>query len=348
MDKKYIDEFSLVAEELEYSKREIAGMLAYADRLSERHLPVIYNQEHLSLLCGYKNYYLLWVSNFQERFYTGYRIPKKKHGFREIEEPYPALKEIQTWILHNILEPATDEFVSPVAKAFIKGKTLKENARYHRKQKFVISLDIKDFFGNVREPLVYGVFRKFGYCKSVATMLTKLCTLRGVLPQGAPTSPMLSNMIFKRTDDMILRYCRWRKIRYTRYADDLTFSGNEINIRNQIRYIGMMVNNLGLRLNSDKTKVMGTGMRQMVTGIVVNDIMQVSKTYRDKVRQEVYYCIKFGVANHIEHINAAAWLRSPRVYLRHLLGKINFILFVNPSDAEFQKYRNWIKNILLP
>lgn len=340
---QYKLEFSVVAEEMGYQEDDIKRMLQYAEHLNGQDLPIIFDQYHLSRLIGYDYGYLLGAANDQSLFYKHYEIPKKNGGVRNIEEPLPALKDIQTWILNNILVPASKKIVSPVAKAFMQGVSLKDNARFHRDMKVVVALDLHDFFGSIRFGEVYGIFKKLGYSKSVVMMLTRLCMYKGSLPQGAPTSPMLSNMMFYDLDNKLFFYCRNRNIRYTRYADDLTFSGDDVDVSRVIAYVKMLIAPRHLKLNEEKTKVMRKGASQRVTGVVVNKVLQVPKSYRDKVRQEVYYCIKYGFVEHMKRIELPRWIRTVRVYQHHLLGKINFVLQINPKDEEFIRYSNWIK-----
>lgn len=345
---KYKSDFSQAAKEKGYDEDEIISFLQYASGLYNKGLPIIYDQEHLALLVGFDYYCcLLPISNWQVDFYKKYEIPKKNGGVRIIEEPYPALKEIQTWILRNILEPAALWHISPVAKAFIPKKNLRENARFHRQQDVVVALDLHDFFGSIKAVSIYQLFRKFGYHQSVSMMLTKLCTLKNSLPQGAPTSPMLSNLVFYELDKKIFRYCQARNIRYTRYADDMTFSGKSFSVSHLITYIRMVVGTKHYKLNDEKTNVMKKGCCQKVTGVVVNDKLQVSKSYRDKVRQEVYYCIKYGVASHMRKISLPNWITSPTICLHHLLGKVNFVLQINPNDKKFLEYRKSLHDLLL-
>lgn len=326
-----------------YNEELIEKVLKYAEKLNAQDLPIIYDQLHLSFLLGIDYDYLLSVSNSPVSFYKHYEIPKRNGGTRPIEEPLPLLKEAQEWILDKILEPKSKDFVSPYAKAFMKNVSLRDNARFHRGKKVVVALDLHDFFGSVHTGAVYGIFKKMGYTKAVTTMLTKLCILRNSLPQGAPTSPMLSNMMFYNLDKTIFHYCVTRGIRYTRYADDMTFSGDDFNVRNLINYINMVVGKKRFSLNKEKTKVMGQGTVQRVTGVIVNKKLQVSKSYRDRVRQEVYYSIKYGFADHMKQIALPAWIQTPEVYRNHLLGKVNFILQINPKDEEFIRYANWLK-----
>lgn len=326
-------------------EEEISVLLHYAGELNSRGLPIVYDQIHLSLLLGYDYEFLIAACNDSSLFYKHYEIPKKSGGYRSIDEPLPSLKEIQNWILTDILQPASRTMVSPVAKAFISGKSIRENARFHKRKRTVVALDITDFFSSIGFGAVFGIFRAMGYSKPVCVMLSRLCTLHGKLPQGAPTSPMLSNLFFKKTDDNIFHYCRERGIMYTRYADDLVFSGNELKPQHLISFVKMLLSSRQLTLNDKKTKVMGRGTRQSVTGVIVNDKMQVAREYRDKIRQEVYYCIKYGEYSHFERIRdeLPKWINSPNLYLRHLLGKVYYVLQINPNDMQFVKYKDWLK-----
>ena len=121
---EYRIQFIDQARGLGYQDGEIENLLDYAQSLYDKGLPIIYDQEHLSLLLGYDYSFLLAISNSQQYFYRPYEIPKKHGGTRLILEPYPDLKDIQTWVLKNILEVASKEMVSPLAKAFVPGKNL--------------------------------------------------------------------------------------------------------------------------------------------------------------------------------------------------------------------------------
>ena len=344
---KYKKEFTEKALKEGYQYDEIDILIKYAKKINDNDLPIIYDQEHFSRLVGYDYWFLISICSNSSYYYHIYEIPKKNGKVRVIHEPFPSLKEIQSWILKNILEPAAEKFVSPVAKAFIPKKSLRENARFHKNKNCVVALDLHDFFGTIHYQRVYHLFRFLGYSKSVCTMLTHLCLYENFLPQGAPTSPMLSNLVFRKIDVKIFSYCRKRNIIYTRYADDLTFSSNSLTPKKIISYVKMIVNANGFELNEEKTKVMRKGMRQSVTGIVVNAKMQVNRVYRDKVRQEIYYILKYGIENHMEQISdSKEWIKSPYVYAKHLYGKINYILQVNPNDIYFLKYKLWLKEYM--
>lgn len=345
---QYKSNFEEAALQAGYTEGEVCSFLEYAEKLRSRHLPIIFDQKHFSELVGYTYDYILGVTNSTSLYYKHYQIPKKNGGYRQLDEPYPDLKSIQEWILHFILEPSSRVYVSPVAKAFLPGMKLRNNARFHRNKKKVVSLDIHDFFGSIKYGSVYGAFTRLGYTKVVSTLLTKLCMYQGSLPQGAPTSPMLSNLIFKDVDDRLFRYCKQRKINYTRYADDMTFSGNSIDTDHLIPYVRNVVQTLGFQLNEEKTNVMGRGMCQKVTGIVVNERLQAQRNYRKRIRQEIYYLTKYGVASHLQHLrDCPMWIQTEKHYLHHLLGKVNYVLQVNPNDKEFQMYVMWLHQYLV-
>lgn len=340
----YVVKFTKRASVAGYTDNEIAGLVEYASRLNDNGLPIIWDQEHLAALSGCQYEYLLAVSNAQDAHYRKYNIPKKSGGYRLLEEPYPTLKDIQNWILKNILITASKIMVSAVAKAYMPNHNLRDNARFHKNKKTVVALDLKNFFGNVSGLTVFYIFKDMGYNSEVSMMLEKLCTNQNHLPQGAPTSPMLSNMAFKKIDDKIFNYCRKNNILYTRYADDLTFSGDTVNTTRLISYVKMLVSTKGFSVNDEKTKVMGRGMRQTVTGVVVNDKMQVPREYRKKIRQEMYYTIKFGIdVSFTKRKDLPEWIKSPIDYAQHLYGKICHVIQINPYDKEFASYKLWMK-----
>jgi RNA-directed DNA polymerase len=203
----------------------------------------------------------------------------------------------------------------------------------------VLSLDIKDFFPSIKSHRVYGFFKKIGYAKPVSVMLTELCTLNGSLPQGAPTSPCLSNLLSFHLDKRLAGFAIRNNIRYTRYADDLTFSG-DFEPGSVIRLVRKILNDDGLALNDDKTRLMQRHNRQEVTGIVVNDKMQAPRLTRRKLRQAIYYIEKFGIDSHMEFTK-----NEKANYDKHLYGIANFILFVNKNDIFAKKVRKILHNI---
>ncbi len=344
-EEKYIESFAEQALKQGLSKELIDTSLHYRKKIADIGCAVIFDQKHFADLVGYDYYYILALTSNPEKNYKEYIIPKKRGGTRTLEEPLPDLKDIQSWILCNILMPASKTMVSPVAKAFMPKKSIRDNARFHKKQNRIVALDVENFFGSIQYGCVYEVFRTIGYSKAVSTLLSKLCTFNNILPQGAPTSPMLSNLVLKKIDDQLWSYCKARKIIYTRYADDLTFSGDSIQVGHLMAYVEQILMHRYLHVNPRKTKVMGRGTRQSVTGIVVNEKVQVSKAYRDKIRQEIYYCIKYGFESHMQKCQSIPqWIHTTSQYARHLLGKVQFVLQINPYDKKFIQYAKWLKS----
>ena len=333
---EYKVKFLKAAKKENKSKEYCDRWLMYAYKLWEKHLPIIYTQEHLCELVGFEAVYIYSVSNSSFQFYKHYQIPKKNGGMRKIDEPLPNLKEIQKWILENILYHME---VSLYAKAYIRGKSIKDNVRFHRRQKKVLSLDIKDFYGHLTSWMVYQIFLEYGYSESVSMLLTGLCCENGVLPQGAPTSAALSNLIMKEIDNQIAIYCREQQIRYTRYADDMTFSG-DFDERKVITTVKQILKPLNLSLNEKKTRVRKQGQQQEVTGIIVNYKAQISKKNRKEIRKNMYYIQKYGLQEHLKYLK-----EGRNNYLEHLLGQINYGLFINSTDYELQKYKEELMKI---
>ena len=320
--------FTRAAKENGYDDEYVARCLGYAKVLISNNLPVIYSLEHLALLTGIDEQYLRSVAYSQDRFYREFSIQKKSGKTRSISEPLPNLKIVQRWILEKILNNIP---VSPFAKGFVKERSIKEAARFHRKQPKVLSLDISNFFESINSPRVNSIFRECGYSKKLSYFLTRLCTHCGALPQGAPTSPALSNIVFRESDAEISDYCKGRGLRYTRYADDMSFSG-DLHPGEMISFIRRVLRKKQLKLNEEKTRLMKPHERQEVTGIVVNKKLQAPRPLRRQLRQEVHYIERFGLDVHLARINEM----RPN-YINHLKGIANFVLYVNPSDKEAQR-----------
>lgn len=285
------------------------------------------------------NKILYGISNNIDLNYEEIIIKKKNKDLRYLNEPSPILKSIQKRILKNVLE---EKMISKCAYAYKKGLSTVLNAKNHVGCKVILKLDIENFFDNINFYKVYNsCFNENLYPKKLGMLLTNLCVYNGKLPQGAPTSGYISNIVLREFDCNIDAYCKDKNINYTRYSDDMTFSG-EFDIRKLIKYVNELLFKEGFRLNKSKIKVVLNTTRQQVTGIVVNEKLNLSKNYKRKVRQEVYYVLKYGVKSHIKKRNINL---SCNRYLSMLLGKINYVLTVNPNDKEFISYKNEIKRI---
>lgn len=331
---EYREKFIEKATEAGFSEDNIQACLAYARPLLESGLPVIYNTTNLAAFVGYSRAYIKRAALFTKSYYRSFQIKKKNGTPRNLKEPLPSLKEIQIWILKNILEQVK---VSKYAKAYIHKRNILDNAKYHKHKPIVLALDIKDFFDSINREHIESIFLNLKYSSNISNLLSKLCCCDDKLAQGAPTSPYLSNLYLAQFDEKVGLFCLSNQIRYTRYADDLTFSGDfepSIVIEEVQRQIAFLKNNK-LLLNTDKTEIMLSHMRQVVTGLVVNSkVIQVPRAYRDEIRKEVYFLEKYGLAEHLRQTN-----NRRRNYLKHLLGKINFVLHINKDDKKFLEYK---------
>lgn len=279
------------------------------------------------------------ISNNIEKNYKVYKIKKRNGKYRTIYEPNSILKQIQKQILINILN---NKSISKYAKAYHKGISLKDNAIPHINKKIILKLDIKNFFENISFLDVYNSCFSIEYFpKSVGFILTYLCTYDNHLTQGSPTSAYISNLIMKKFDEEIGNWCNINDISYTRYSDDMTFSGN-FNPSELIIKIRKMLYKLGLELNNDKIHIVNKSQSQSVTGIIVNEKLQVNAKYRNKIRQEIYYIKKFGLKSHLNKCNINV---NELKYLDKLYGRILYVLQINKFDQELLKYKKFIEEL---
>jgi hypothetical protein len=263
-------------------------------RAAENELPPLDSARQLAEALGMSVAELRWLAYHRDAatsiHYRRFTIPKRDGSPRAIWAPRPKLKQAQRWVLHNIVEKL---LVHGSVHGFLPGRSTLTNAAAHHNPGLVVKIDIKDFFPTVTLPRVKGVFRKAGYREEVATLLALICTesprevveLGGktyyvalgprCLPQGAPTSPALTNTIGLRLDRRLSGLARSLGSRYTRYADDLTFSlphghAGPPRVAALLGSVRRVVESEGFRTHPDKTAVARRGGRQSVTGLVVN------------------------------------------------------------------------------
>jgi hypothetical protein len=264
------------------------------ERAAENELPPLDSPQQLAEALGLSVARLRWLTYHRDAarriHYRRFVIPKRGGGERAIWAPLPILKAAQRWVLRNIVEKLP---VHGAAHGFLAGRSTLSNAQAHTGARLVLKMDAKDFFPTVTLRRVKGVFRKAGYREQVATLLALICTEspREVveedgqtyyvslgprcLPQGAPTSPALTNTLCLRLDRRIAGLASKLGWRYTRYADDLTFSLPEGHegapaLGKLMGLVRRVVESEGFTLHPDKTRVHRTGGRQQVTGLVVN------------------------------------------------------------------------------
>ncbi|HJB08228.1 MAG TPA: reverse transcriptase family protein [Candidatus Enterocloster faecavium] len=275
------------------------------------------------------------LSNHPEEHYHPVWIPKRRGGYRRLDVPDPLLKQVQRNILHHVLEGFS---VSPAAAAYRKNRCAADGAAVHIGKPLVLKLDIHDFFGSITFPMVLGYgFPAAYFPEEVRVLLASLCCCRQRLPQGAPTSPALSNLVMKHFDEAMAAWCGPQNIAYTRYCDDMTFSG-DLNPGAVIGRVRGFLETMGMELNHSKTAVCSQFSRQTVTGITVNQVCQLPREDRRKLRQEVYLCLRYGTGES----RPADSVRR----LEQILGKVSYLLQVRPDDRWFLEQREALKEML--
>lgn len=285
--------------------------------------------------------YLYYINRTKKFHYRKKEIPKKNGATRKILVPDNNLKNIQRAILKKHLEQMP---ISSYATAYHKGAKLTSNALPHLNRKTILKMDITDFFSSISEDSVYlNVFNKNYFSVRVGKLLTSLCCYEGSIVQGSPAAPAIANIILKKFDEILGKWCADKNINYTRYCDDMTFSG-DFSKDLVICKVTNLLNSMNLCLNEKKTIVIPKNKRQIVTGITVNEKLQVPNYYRKEIRKEIYYCKKFGVESHLEHCNINNQY-TKQSYINHLCGKINYVLMINPCDREFIKYKHDVNEL---
>lgn len=269
-----------------------------------------------------------------------YLVQAKRDGrARLIEAPKAGLKAVQRRILRGILDqvPKHDD-----AFGFVKGRTCLLGAGRHSGEEVVICFDLADFFPSIRASRIHGTFRSLGYPGAVAERLTGLCTtatpprildrlpedVRTIhraphLPQGSPASPALANLVSFALDRRLSGLARRLGAQYSRYADDLAFSGDGKIAGTLLRAVPEIVRDEGFLLNSAKTRVMSRTSRQVVTGVVVNAHLNVDRTSFDRLKAIIHACGQKGDGR----------LRDP-LFRASLVGRIDWVETVNPRRGR--------------
>lgn len=321
----YLNELNLKLNQKDYSERYKELCLSYAEGLYSKKLPVIFDIYHLSKLIGIKYSNLYHYIMNADDFYQEFSVTKKSGGERIISSPSLNLKKIQRWILDNIL---INFNVDESAKGFLKDNSIVDNAKMHINKALVYNIDIKNFFPSISEKSVYFLFFNQGYSSEVSFALSKLLSFRGYLPQGSPCSPLLSNIICLKMDQDMKILAHKINADYSRYADDMTISTNDVKL-----FVGKkeafkkIVKYSGFNLNDKKERMQFENQPQFVTGLVVNNGVKVRRRFKKDVEQQIYYCEKYGVFNHLKQVK----LEKKSFYKEYLYGKVNFIKSVEEN-----------------
>lgn len=264
-----------------------------------------------------------------------YRVLQKRSGGRRlIEAPKPNLRAIQRRILDGVLTAIP---AHPCSHGFLRKRSIRTFAAPHTGHEMVLRMDLEDFFPSISRSRVQGLFRAIGYPERVADLLGGLCTnitprrifaemTHPHLPQGAPTSPAIANLCAFHADCRLAGLANSAGVRFTRYGDDLAFSGGDEFARGARRFAmhaAAILLEEGFRVNHRKTRFMRSGVRQKLVGLVVNDRLNVPRADFDGLKAILTNCARFGAVSQNREGHAD--------FRAHLLGRISFAAMVNPA-----------------
>ena len=249
--------------------------------------PAIQTASDFSAHTHISKYTIYQLSYRAEMYYRTYHIRKKSGKQRLICQPTKKLKGLQSWILYNILNKVK---ASNSCTGFERGTSTLDNAKPHRGANCILSIDLQDFFSSIGRDRVFNIFRSIGYNNLISTIFTNICTYDGKLPQGGPCSPKLANLAAWTLDKRIQGYVGKRGITYTRYADDLTFSGlSPGKVVHIIPMIKEIIESESLRINDAKTRIAGAARRKSVTGLVISgDNIGIGKREYKRLRARLH------------------------------------------------------------
>jgi len=315
---------------------------------------------------------------YRARMYHRFELAKGKGKVRTISAPDDRLKFLQRRI--TLLLDQLYRVRNPV-HGFVVDKSVKTNALAHLRRRFVLNLDIQDFFPSITENRIIGVLQALGIDDRVADIVARLCCNIGHLPQGAPTSPVLSNMICFRLDKQLLQVAKATRCIYTRYADDITFSSHQPMtevfegavpaaghfspdlLAPAVR--GTFISN-GFAINPNKAHYADRHSRRMVTGLKVNELINVDRRYIRNIRAALFSVDTLGLKNaqekfeskHGDTSDLGAHLGGKIIWLRHIRGRSDPVfrsialrfnnvfpdraIAVTPTVAEIRERAVWV------
>lgn len=317
--------------------RALNFLASYFLEMKKRGLKCILNSSHLSYILRTSLKNVNWLANDRANHYVCFHTKKGDGSKREIFAPRPYLKKVQRQILDELLHRVRLNFR---AEGFRKKRSVVTNAKRHIGKKVVIKMDVRDFFPSIIFERVFGMFVSLGYPRQTSLLLTKLVTHNGKLPTGAPTSPAISNIICRRMDKRFSKLGQKMEFEYSRYADDITISSNNNNITKMIPFFKEIMGEEGFVVNEAKMRILRSGRRQKITGIVVNKKPNIAREEIKKLRAVIYNCGHKDITQEM-----IKWARNEKKsanphnytlseFKLSLLGKIGFVKMVNPEAGE--------------
>ena len=286
-------------------------------------LPVFSDEKELASLIHVDPGRIKTLSTYSHRYYKKYKIRKSNGKMREIKQPRKDLKGIQAWILRNILDKLNPTIF---ATAYIKDKNILSNVAPHCNNKYFMLLDLEEFFPSISISRAAKIFSLIGYSKKAKYTLSMLCTCDGSLPQGAVTSPSLSNLIAAKLDRRIAGYTSKRNIVYTRYADDITLSSNSpATLCKTLPTIFKIIRSEHFEPNMSKLRVLGPKKRCSITGLIKNNAEPKFGIGRKKKREmrAVMHHFLFGLSKDDKYTSEES-----------ILGWLNYLKSVDKESFE--------------
>lgn len=349
--------------EISHSKEFEQDIKLYADNLKQKNLPVIYSLPHLCILSGVnlKNVREIVKSDRIES-YKKFKLRKRRGGFRNIQSPKSQLKYLQRWILKYILENVSSH---NNCKGFDKASSIRENASVHLNSQALLKMDLLRFFDSINERRIFGVFKSLGYHPNLCVSMAKICTVvpdkyflssfkkkeneiknylvskkEGILAQGSPTSPKLSNLVSINLDKRLTGLANKYGLKYSRYADDLTFSGNFNQLQKIKKIVYRIIRDEAFFPNYSKTKFVKVGGKYVVTGLnVQNNMISVPQKKKKEIEHHLYHCKNNGVRKHLK----IAKIKN-RNFKDWLYGNICFVFSIEEKTGmEYFKEFNKIE-----
>lgn len=284
----------------------------------------------------------MFTGRNKSNLYSILRIRKRDNTWRILHNPAPVMRAVQfrilTKLLNNLRLP---EYVY----AFEKNRNIPEMAALHTNKHCVISLDIKDFFHSIKQETLSTILQRLNIGAMPARTLSEICTYKAFVPQGALTSPKISNLITSVTfGPEIKEYCTQQGFTLSIYADDVTMSTDNtgVNPKEVILLVSNIIRNHGFRINKKKTKVMFHGARQYVCGAVVNTKVNLLVKERKKLRAIVHNVVNNGIEAEATKSNL-----EPSKFLNQLRGRINWYRQLNPvlGQRQFDKLKTYLLEI---
>lgn len=294
----------------------------YLNTCRDNNIPFILSFNQFSYIWSLDIHVIGHIITFPEAYYRNFTIPKRNGDNRFLSSPYPSLFLIQRWILEQILNKAS---ISKNATGFCRGRSIVDHASLHVKNDGLLKLDLQDFFPSIPLKRVISAFKYIGYPSKIATSLARFCCVDKCLPQGAPTSPALSNIITRKMDYRLEMLCKKYDFIYSRYADDLAFSGKYIP-KSFIPVVENIVNNEGFVINNAKTVLVNGQGKKILTGISISD-------NKIKLPRENRRLLRVEANNALNNdFNKVVIDIGDPIYYERLIGKFMFWLQLEPNN----------------